>query len=67
MVTEEARYLSALRERLSIKLISGTAVGEKKKSLFCFLGDICSFGIENLPSQSGHDRLYSSFSRDEDG
>lgn len=31
MVTEEARYLSALRERSSIKLISGTAVGEGKK------------------------------------
>lgn len=38
MVTEEARYLSALRERLSIKLISGTAVGEGKKKLVLFSG-----------------------------
>ncbi len=56
MVTEEARYLSAPRKRLSIELILEIAVGEEK-SLFCFLGDICSFGFENAPSQSGHDRL----------
>lgn len=36
MVTEEARYLSALRERLSIKLISGIAVGERKKACSVF-------------------------------